>query len=135
MPCTRQVSRFVCARRVTDRAHSPRDFHMTEAAVTTPGVAAAAKAAEPIACSVSDGFVAWMPQAGGSLAVTTYQAGKVALIGWDERLGQTTLLMRQFDKPMGLAATPDGRRLALATREAVLLLADAPLLAHDYLEE
>jgi uncharacterized protein (TIGR03032 family) len=35
---------------------------------------------------------------------------------------------------MGLAATPDGRRLALATRQAVVLLADAPLLAHDYLE-
>ena len=88
-----------------------------------------------IACSISDAFAMWISQARGSLAVTTYQAGKVALVGWDPRSQQTTLLMRHFDKPMGLASTPDGHRLALATRNAVTLFADAPLLAHDYLEE
>src|SRR5688572_2855293 len=91
--------------------------------------------AERIDCSVSESFATWMAQAGGSLIVTTYQAGKAVVVGWDDRLGQVTLLLRQFDKPMGLAATPDGRRLALATRQAVVLLGDAPLLAHDYLEE
>lgn len=84
-----------------------------------------------IDCSVSDTFVAWMSQAGGSLAVTTYQAGKLALIGWDGR--QVTLLMRQFQKPMGLAV--EGARLALATRHAVWLFANAPVLAHGYLED
>ena len=77
-----------------------------------PQVPPTAKADDRINCSVSEPFVAWMSQAGGSLAVTTYQAGKVALLGWDQQAGQTTLLMRQFAKPMGLAATPDGRRLA-----------------------
>jgi uncharacterized protein (TIGR03032 family) len=102
---------------------------------------------ERIECSISDAFAAWMSQAGGSVAVTTYQAGKVAVIGWDERQrqgalgarggqgGQVTLLLRQFEKPMGLAASADGKRLALATRHAVMLLADAPLLAPDYLED
>ena len=90
---------------------------------------------EQIGCRVSDSFASWMAQAGGSLAVTTYQAGKVVMLGWDETRGQVTLLLRQFDKPMGLAASAEAKRLALATRQSVVLLADAPLLAPDYLEE
>ena len=59
--------------------------------------------AEPVqvACAVSDPFVAWMSQMGGSLVISTYQAGKVAMVGWDGR--QVSLLMRDFDKPMGMA--------------------------------
>ena len=92
-----------------------------------------------VRCAASDSFADWISRCGGTLAVTTYQAGKVALIGWDAAARQVTLLMRQFDKPMGLATradAPGGRvgRLALATRHQVLLLADAPLLAGDYLE-
>jgi uncharacterized protein (TIGR03032 family) len=71
-----------------------------------------------------------MAGAGGALAVSTYQAGKVAMIGWDGR--QVTLLMREFDKPLGLGVS--GQRLVLATRHDVWVFANAPLLAHDYLE-
>ena len=96
-----------------------------------------------IECAISDGFASWMSQAGGSIVLSTYQAGKVAMIGWDGR--QVTLLMRQFEKPMGLAVaqpTPTSTsgsstivsRIALATRNDVTLFADAPLLAPDYLE-
>ncbi len=53
------------------------------------------------------------------------------MIGWDGR--QVTLLMRQFDKPLGLAASEN--RLALATRHDLVVLANAPLLAPDFLEE
>lgn len=84
-----------------------------------------------ITCSVSPDFHAWLAQSGGSLVLSTYQAGKVAMIGWDGR--QVTLLMRQFDKPLGLAV--QGRHLALATRHSIELFADAPLLAYDYLED
>src|SRR4051794_28298865 len=84
-----------------------------------------------IQCAISESFAQWMSRAGGSLIVTTYQAGKVAMIGWDGK--QVTLLMRQFDKPMGMAIS--GSKLALATRHDVVLLADAKLLAHDYLED
>ena len=87
--------------------------------------------ADTIACSVSDGFADWLSRAGGSLAVTTYQAGKLALLGWNGR--QVSLLLRHFDKPMGLAV--QGPRLALACRHELLLLAAAPHLAHDYLED
>jgi uncharacterized protein (TIGR03032 family) len=85
----------------------------------------------PIACAASDEFVSWISRAGGSLAVTTYQAGKVATIGWDGR--QVALLMRHFDKPLGLAV--QGRRLVLATRHEVWMFADGRWLAHDYLED
>src|SRR5262245_23539810 len=81
-----------------------------------------------IRCSISDAFAAWLSQVRGSLAITTYQAGKVAFVGWDGR--QVTLLMRQFDKPLGLAV--DQQRLALATRNEVTYFANAPLLAPDY---
>src|SRR5262245_24409370 len=90
----------------------------------------AAVSGDVIQCSISDSFQQWMSQAGGTLVITTYQAGKVAMVGWDGR--QVTMLMRQFDKPMGLAT--DGGRMALATRNDVILLADAKLLAPDYLE-
>ncbi|MGQ9575478.1 MAG: TIGR03032 family protein [Thermoguttaceae bacterium] len=84
-----------------------------------------------VQCAASAGFVDWLAQAGGSVAVSTYQAGKVAMIGWDGR--QVTLLMRQFDKPLGLAV--EGPCMALATRHDVVLLANAPLLAPEYLED
>jgi uncharacterized protein (TIGR03032 family) len=85
-----------------------------------------------IRVAVSDSFQTWMSGCGGALAVTTYQAGKVALLGWDEQRRQVTLLLRQFNKPLGLAVR--GSALALATRHEVTLFADAPLLARDYLE-
>ncbi len=86
---------------------------------------------DQITCSVSPDFHAWLAQTGGSLVVSTYQAGKVALIGSDG--SQTTLLMREFDKPLGMAL--QGNRLALATRNWIGIFANAPLLARDYLED
>jgi uncharacterized protein (TIGR03032 family) len=85
----------------------------------------------PINCCVSDSFQAWMAQAGGSLAVSTYQAGKVALLGWDGR--QVSMLLREFPKPMGMAV--DGVRMVLATRHDITIFANAPLLAPEYLED
>jgi uncharacterized protein (TIGR03032 family) len=83
-----------------------------------------------IRCDVTGDFPLWLSRAGGSLAITTYQAGKVVLVGWDGR--QVTVLARDFDQPMGLAV--DGPRLALATRHQVIFFANAPVLAHEFLE-
>jgi uncharacterized protein (TIGR03032 family) len=63
--------------------------------------------------------------------VSTYQAGKVALLGWSGR--QVSLLMRQFDKPLGLAV--HGDRVALATRNEVVFFANASELAPHFLED
>ncbi len=61
--------------------------------------------------------------------MTTYQAGKMALLGW--RAGQLSLLMCQFNKAMGLAVAPG--KMAVATQHEITLLANAPLLASDLL--
>src|SRR5678815_5863327 len=100
--------------------------------MSDPAPPAAGEADSVIRVAISDSFREWMSRCGGALAVTTYQAGKVALVGYDERASQVTLLLRQFNKPLGLAAR--GSAIALATRHDVTLFADAPLLAHDYLE-
>jgi uncharacterized protein (TIGR03032 family) len=84
-----------------------------------------------ITCTADAGFLEWLSQAHGSLLITTYQAGKVLLVGWNGQ--QVTLLARQFDKPMGVALT--GNQIALTTRQEVLFFANARLLAHNYLEE
>ncbi len=84
-----------------------------------------------IECATTGGFAEWMARSGGSLALSTYQAGKVAMIGWDGR--QVSLLMRQFDKPLGLAVS--GSRMALAHRYGVTLFANAVALAQDYSEQ
>lgn len=84
-----------------------------------------------IECAASDGFAGWLSTAPGSVALSTYQAGKLALIGWDGQ--RVSLLLRQFDKPMGLAV--HGSRLAMATRNEVTLFANAPQLAWNCFEE
>ena len=81
-----------------------------------------------IECFADDAFAAWIAQIGGSLLASTYQSGKVAAIGWDGR--QVSLLMREFEKPMGLAI--QGNRLALATRHDVTFFANDPFLAPAY---
>jgi hypothetical protein len=81
-----------------------------------------------ITCHASESFSEWMSRAGASIAITTYQAGKLVLVGWDGR--RVTVLPRNFDRPMGLSVV--GRRLALATRLDVCLFADSPGLAGGY---
>ena len=77
------------------------------------------------------GFAEWLQESGGSLAVSTYQAGKLLMIGSDQ--GQLRLLPRHFDKPMGLAVKAE--TLALATKTEVILFANAPTLAATYLPD
>jgi len=84
-----------------------------------------------IGCAVRGSFQDWLSRASGSVMVTTYQAGKVAVVGWDG--AQVTLLMRDFDKPLGLAV--QGKQVALACRHELWMLADSPLLAPDYIED
>lgn len=81
-------------------------------------------------CRPDAGFMDWLAGSGGSLAITTYQAGKLLLIGWNG--SQISLLLRDFDKAMGLDT--DGDRLLLATRYGVGLYANTPALAPNYRE-
>ncbi|ADV61468.1 hypothetical protein Isop_0878 [Isosphaera pallida ATCC 43644] len=91
-------------------------------------------------CRCDEGFAAWLQESGGSVAVSTYQAGMVVMVGWDGKLnggaGGVSILPRRFDKPMGMAVQCDGagraERIALATRRSLALLADSRLLAYEY---
>ena len=82
------------------------------------------------ACTATPGFADLLEQLGCSLVLSTYQAGKLVVLSAQD--GQLVQLPRTFDKPMGMAAS--GRsgavdRLAVATRDAVVVLASAPELA------
>ncbi len=92
---------------------------------------AAANDDSHLACRASPGLPEWLATTGGSLAITTYQAGKLVFVSWDGQ--QVKILPRHFEKPMGLAI--DGPQMALATRHQVWILANAPLLAPDFQED
>ena len=95
-----------------------------------PGVAAAgtppARPA-PVAFhySQSDSFAAVLAELGSSLLISTYQANKL-LVARAAGAG-VSMLVRTFDRPMGLAV--EGRRLALGSRDQVWVFRDAPDIA------
>ena len=78
----------------------------------------AVKQEEKLALSTSRGFPQWLASTGGSLAFTTYQAGKLFLIGLRPD-GHVSVFERTFPRCMGLGVSADGRSLALATRHQV----------------
>ncbi len=83
---------------------------------------------ELIKCAMTPGFGDWIAAAKGTIILTTYQAGKVVLAGWDGR--QVSVLMRTFPRPMGLAVAD--QQVWLATQNEVVVLANAAALAPDF---
>src|SRR5262245_42615277 len=73
----------------------------------------------------TESFVALLQQLGASLLVSTYQANK--LLAVRAQPAGLSILVRTFERPMGLAA--DSRRLALGTRSQVWLMRNAPDIA------
>jgi uncharacterized protein (TIGR03032 family) len=66
-------------------------------------------AAEPgLSLHPSRLFSAWLAASGGSLLFTTYQAGKIFLIGTDRETGRLSVFERTFNRCMGLGVG-DGR--------------------------
>jgi uncharacterized protein (TIGR03032 family) len=82
---------------------------------------------EPVAFhfTQTESFVALLKQLGVSLLVTTYQANKLLVLR--EQAGGLSILVRTFERPMGLAV--DGGRIALGTRDQVWHFRNAPDLA------
>lgn len=85
--------------------------------------------APPFSCTYSPNVAELLIQLNCSLALTTYQAGKLIFLSPD---GDNAMrqLPRDFDKAMGLAIK--GNRMALATKQEVVVLANAPELAMGY---
>src|SRR4051812_38078708 len=92
-------------------------------AVTSPESAPSASVA--FRYTQTDSLVALLRQLGATLLVSTYQANKL-LVARAEG-GGLSMLVRTFDRPMGLAV--DSRRLMIGTRDRVWLLRNAPDIA------
>ena len=85
--------------------------------------------APPFTCTMSPNMPELLWELGGTLVLSTYQAGKIIFMSAPDREG-IVQLPRQFDKAMGVAV--QGDKLAVATRSEVQVLANAPLLARQY---
>ena len=64
-----------------------------------------------------------------SIAISTYQAGKIVFIGPKDE-NSLSMLPRTFQKPMGLDIA--GNRMVLATKDEVIVLENSPALASHY---
>jgi uncharacterized protein (TIGR03032 family) len=126
-----RLSRKLLDRDITQSAISPRTakpkgknpIHQ----MSTPQ-SASHQNLPPLSCTYTPEFLNILSQLGCTLVLSTYQAGKVILLSvHDNKLIQ---LPRTFNKPMGLAV--DGHRLAVATQEEVIVLANALGLATAY---
>lgn len=87
-------------------------------------------APQPLQCEPDIGFARWVAESGGSLAISTYQAGYLFLVGWNG--SQVSFLQRRFKRPMGLDV--DQGRLALAAQDGIWLFGNAEPLAPHYRE-
>ena len=70
---------------------------------------------EKFALTPSRHFPEWLATTGSTIAFTTYQAGKLFLLGVQPD-GRLSIFERTFARSMGLAVAQDGRALALATQ-------------------
>src|SRR6266568_1754682 len=93
------------------RPESGRDAAAAPAAPATPATPAAVE----FHYTQTDSFTPLLQELGASLLVTTYQANKLLVVR--AAGGGLSMLVRTFDRPMGLAV--DCQRLTLATRNQI----------------
>jgi uncharacterized protein (TIGR03032 family) len=68
-------------------------------------------------------FVSWLRETGGSLALSTYQSGKVLFVGSNLETDRISVFERTLDRPMGMAVSRN--RLAIASLYQVYTFIDA----------
>lgn len=83
----------------------------------------------PFSCTYSPEIPELLQKLNCSLAITTYQAGKVIFISPKDR-DHLIQLPRQFSKPMGMAV--QGNKMALATVNEVIVFSNNAQLALTY---
>lgn len=69
----------------------------------------------------SDGFADWLAEVGGSIVLSSYQSGKVFLVGTNPD-GRLRANERSFRRGMGIALSEDARRMYIATRQEIYRL-------------
>ena len=81
-------------------------------------------AARPaLVATTSRQFPSWLADSGGSLAISTYQSGKVILIGTNRQAGRLSVFERTLERPMGMAFRDS--RLAIASMIQITSFVDA----------
>ncbi|MEM6342319.1 MAG: TIGR03032 family protein [Bacteroidota bacterium] len=87
------------------------------------------QAPAPFSMSYTPNVPELLQQLGCTLALSTYQAGKLIFLSAanNEKLVQ---LPRTFHNPMGIAL--HGSKMAIATKDEVVVLANSPMLASHY---
>lgn len=83
----------------------------------------------PFSCTFSASFAEILNNLNCSLAITTYQAGKLIFLSANKE-GRVQQLPRDFKRAMGLAV--DNNRVAIATENEVVILGNASGLAKTY---
>ena len=83
----------------------------------------------PFSCTHSPDLPKLLYELNISLAISTYQAGKVILISAINH-EQLVQLPRNFEKPMGIAI--QANQMAIATRSEAVILSNAPRMAANY---
>ena len=81
------------------------------------------KGAPGFVVTASRQFASWLAESGVSLAISTYQSGKVFLIGSNRQAGRLSVFERTLERPMGLAF--DKQRLAVASMIQITSFVDA----------
>ena len=91
----------------------------------TPSDASPAPTTVPFHYTQTESFVALLQQLDASLLVSTYQANKLLVARATG--GGLSMLVRTFERPMGLAV--DAQRLTIGTRNQIWFLRNAPDIA------
>jgi len=85
----------------------------------------------PFSCTYNPQLPELLNQLGCTILISTYQAGKVICLSAvdDNKLVQ---LPRNFQKPMGIALSDDGQKIAIATKDNIQITKNSKQLAEFY---
>lgn len=86
--------------------------------------------AAPFSSNFSPQLPELLDQLACTIALTTYQAGKLVFISANPNRERLYTLPRTFDKPMGVAV--QGDKMVLSTKDEVILLENSRALAQHY---
>lgn len=89
------------------------------------------KATAPFSCSFSPNVPELMSRLNCTLAITTYQAGKIVFIS-PKNESNLVQLPRTFPKPMGIALEEQGDKMALACKDEITVFKNSKALAFSY---
>lgn len=88
-------------------------------------------ALSPFSCTYTPHVPEILQKLNCTIAITTYQAGKLVFIS-AENENELVQLPRTFDKPMGIAEDKERDKIAIACKDEVIVLANSKDLAKYY---